>query len=73
MVIKGEIDSDKFERNIHLFTNLDRLFEGEIVGGDSFIVFVVLVVKFCFIQHGVSDLSFSEVLFCIFNAGIYFS
>lgn len=68
-----EVDGDKFEGNIHLFTDLDSFFECKVVGCNGLVEFIVVMIEFCLGKESVSYFCFSEILFCVFDFEIFFS
>jgi hypothetical protein len=68
--VELEVDFDEEEGDVHFFPDFDGFFEGEVVGLDGLIVVGVGGVDLCFIEEGITDLGFAEVLLCVFDLGV---
>jgi hypothetical protein len=66
-----EVDGDEFEGDIHFFADLDCFFEREVVGGNGFVEFIVVMVEFSLGKESVSYFCFSEILFCVFDFEVF--
>lgn len=65
--LECQINVDKFEVDIHFFTDFDSLFEGNGIGFNGLIELFELIIDFCLAEDSISDLGFTKILFCVFD------
>lgn len=61
-ILISKVDGNKAESDVHFFTYLDSVLEGLVEGLDGLGVAMVVVVEFCLLEDGVTDLGLAEVL-----------
>ena len=62
-----EVDRDQLEMNVHLFADFDCFLHGQFECLDGFIVLLELIVRFCLLHDGISDLCLSKILLGVFD------